>query len=85
MKKEKKENIEQLDTEKQLDTVTACIKMPVSHKCGCIKKLDYNPASIVCKKCVLADRFINPFTSDILKALSENDLEKVINIISEVI
>lgn len=80
----KDEKIELSEKEKQLTTVAACIKMPVSHECGCRKKLDYNPASIICRKCVLAEKFISPFTLDVVKALTENDLEKAINILSEV-
>lgn len=76
---------EYINVEKQLDTVAACIKMPISHECGCKKNLSYNPSSMICRKCVLSGRFISIiFNSDLHKALERNDLEKAIDILSEV-
>lgn len=72
-------------TTEQFKTIAACIKMPISHKCGCTKKLNYKPSSMTCRKCILAERFMFSFSCDgLLRALRENDLEKAINILSEV-
>lgn len=68
----------------QLETVAACIKMPVSQNCNCVKKLKYKPSSMVCRKCILAENFINSSFIDALKALTEDNLEKAVNILSEV-
>lgn len=82
---EKENNKEQVNIEEQLDTVAACIKMPVSRKCNCKKNLIYNPSTMKCRKCVMSIRLVHSvFNSELEKAFYYNDLEKTINILSEV-
>lgn len=78
-----------MKTEKQIkeqaDTIAACMKMPISHICKCKKDFKYKPSSMECRKCILAERFMHSIFNDNLEnALKNNDLEKAINILSEV-
>lgn len=78
-----------MEKEKQIEenanTIAACMKMPISYICKCKKDLKYKPSSMICRKCILVDRVIRSIFNDNLEnALENNDLEKAINILSEV-
>lgn len=78
-----------MKTEKQIkeqaDTIAACMKMPISRNCDCRRKLVYTPSSMKCRKCILSQRIMcSLLNSGLERALKNNDLEKAINILSEV-